>query len=548
MLAKASATSLALLILSASLTVTRLPVVLGTASAAGAQASSTGHDREGLALLDEIIAAAPALRLAENRALVQAATADLLWARDEQRARALFGEAVFNVGGMLSGVPADEVEYESLSQEREELRQSVLETVARHDAQLARTLLRTTTQSALEPKAELRLELGLAAWMVADDPRQAARLAKETLERGVAGNLPDLIADVQGKDREAASQLAHAVVTKLRSTDLAADEEAAATALGLFRLGIEPPPGPGTIDPLAPLLNRQSLRVLAEIVVSAALNTSAYSADLLLELQPLLTDIERYAPEHAPLVRRKLAELTKATGGPSSSTPDIMRRGEAGEGEPRAGAKGGIEDEVRPPLTDLRTPAERVAELLKLVKTMTEKNRRERARDLLEEARVLVSKRARNFVQLSAQVQVACAYARIDPARGLGIIGPMVDRLNELADAAVVVDGFLTEEQLARDDELELSLVSGYVDALPDETVEDFALLAQAKFDEMKQIADGFRRQELRVMARLLLARSVLTRRPGIDSRPASAVMPGARFPPARGEFHLALMARQSPD
>jgi hypothetical protein len=541
MRAKPSATSLAALLLSVSLAAAWPPVVRAAASV---RASSTTPDSKALALLDDIIADARALRLAENRALAQADAADLLWARDEQRARSLFDEAVVNVAEILSGVPADEAEDESLSQEREALLQSVLETVARHDARLALALLRSAAQPPREPRARLRLELSLAARMAADDPRQAVRLAEETLERGVVGGLPDLIAEVQGRDHEAAAQLARAVVTKLRSTDLAADEEAAAVALGLFRLGAEPQPGPIMTDPPTTLLDRQSLQVLAEMVVMAALATSADSADLLHELQPLLEDVERYAPARAPLVRRKLARLTKATGGPSVSSPDIARRGEAVEDGLRAGSG----DEARPPLVDPRTPAERAAALVELARTLTEKNRRERAGELLEEASVLVGKRAHSLVQLGAQLQVACVYARVDPARGLGVMGLLVDRLDELADAAVVVDGFLTEERLARDDELKLKPVSDYVDALPDETAEDFALLAWARFDEMKQTADGFRRAELRLMARLLLARSVLTRRPFVNHRLASAFTPGAWSAPAARDSHLGLTARQSPD
>src|SRR2546425_73115 len=44
-------------------------------------------DRKTLALLDEIVGGAWSLKLPENRSFVLAATADLLWERDEKRAR-----------------------------------------------------------------------------------------------------------------------------------------------------------------------------------------------------------------------------------------------------------------------------------------------------------------------------------------------------------------------------------------------------------------------------------------------------------------------------
>lgn len=491
--------------------ITQLPVIQEAANAAGTRAVSQSLNEKGLLLLDEIINEAPTLRLAENRAIVQANAADLLWARDEQRARALFGEAVANVSEMTNSVPTDDVEYESLLQESEELRRSVLEMAARHDAQFARTLLRTTTHPDQEPSNELRLELSLASQAVAKDPRQAARLAEETLEKGVDGRLPELIAEIQVKDREAAARLASAVVTKLRSTHLAANEEATGVAFGLFRLAAEPPAGPGAADSPAPLLDRQAMEMLAETIISVALTTSADNTDLLLELQLLLPVVERHAPARVPLVRRKIARLPEATSQPGSSSAGAARKSEPEEDKLQAAAKAGREDEARTLLAAMRNPAERVAVLLQLAKVMTAKNERKHAGELLEEARGLVNNRARNFEQLGTQLRVACAFAPLDPARGLGIIEPLVDQLNEVASAAVVVNGFITEEQLARDDELELKFVREYVDSLSDEAVEDFAMLTRARFDEMKQVANRFQRNELRIMARLLIVRGVLT-------------------------------------
>src|SRR3954462_2576107 len=54
-------------------------------------------ERKTLALLDEIIGSASTLKLPENRALVLSSSADLLWARDEKRARSLFKEALNNL-------------------------------------------------------------------------------------------------------------------------------------------------------------------------------------------------------------------------------------------------------------------------------------------------------------------------------------------------------------------------------------------------------------------------------------------------------------------
>src|SRR3954471_4063177 len=57
-------------------------------------------ERKTLALLDNIITSAQTLKLPENRALVFSSAADLIWARDEKRARALFKEALNNLNAL----------------------------------------------------------------------------------------------------------------------------------------------------------------------------------------------------------------------------------------------------------------------------------------------------------------------------------------------------------------------------------------------------------------------------------------------------------------
>ncbi|MCA1556282.1 MAG: hypothetical protein LC747_06285, partial [Acidobacteria bacterium] len=59
-------------------------------------------ERKALALLNDTIESAQErLKLAENRALIQAQAAELLWTRDEKRARALFRDAMTGVGEAL---------------------------------------------------------------------------------------------------------------------------------------------------------------------------------------------------------------------------------------------------------------------------------------------------------------------------------------------------------------------------------------------------------------------------------------------------------------
>src|SRR5262245_21293699 len=54
-------------------------------------------EAKALALIDEMVAEAASLRLAENRVYILTHASDLLWERDEERARALAREAMNQV-------------------------------------------------------------------------------------------------------------------------------------------------------------------------------------------------------------------------------------------------------------------------------------------------------------------------------------------------------------------------------------------------------------------------------------------------------------------
>src|SRR5262245_26482208 len=51
-------------------------------------------EKKALGLIDEMVAEAASLKLAENRVHILAGASDILWARDEERARALVRQAM----------------------------------------------------------------------------------------------------------------------------------------------------------------------------------------------------------------------------------------------------------------------------------------------------------------------------------------------------------------------------------------------------------------------------------------------------------------------
>jgi hypothetical protein len=175
----------------------------------------------------------------------------------------------------------------------------------------------------------------------------------------------------------------------------------------------------------------------------------------------------------------------------------------------KAAQQGKIE-QTRKMLATLRTNEERVMLLTQLASGAAAKGDKKVALQLLDEARGMMSGRAKNFTQLGAQLAVARAYASLDAARSLAILEPVVDQLNELLAAAVVLGGFITED-IVRDDEIMMEPLTMIVGEFSGSYSSDLKELARADFDRTKALADRFLRDEIRVIARLLIAQSILS-------------------------------------
>jgi hypothetical protein len=342
-----------------------------TSQSANAQASPDPQQqeekakREGKAtvLLEQVISEAQALKLPENRIRVQIAAGDMLWDRNATRARGLFTDAGAGLAQMNVDVDrADRNEMQALNQ----LRQELVLTAGRHDAELGYQLLHSTqpqTPAAnagngrrFAPPSQNALEQSLLATIAATDPKVAYQKATESLDKGEFPNaLGRILAQLQAKDEEAFKKLSDKALSKLNSDTLLANRNADNVAIGLLASGPRPANTSTNTAGGTKTSNSQSSRpqVLSESayhdlmdnVIAAALNTTSLgpvnnnfpggggrgpmraaqqnqqnppddaqvrqnnARMLLLTLQTMLTQIDQFLPERAQAVRQKLNEF-----------------------------------------------------------------------------------------------------------------------------------------------------------------------------------------------------------------------------------------------
>jgi len=320
-------------------------------------------------LLDQVIDEAQTLRLPENRVHIQISAADLIWDRNQTRARSLFSLASEAIVEMMRNTPAPTNQRGFPNQRWFGLRQELVLTAARHDAQLAYQLLAATKsqsppvspQDARNPRMQLNsdenLEQTLLGRVAALDPKFAAQNAEQMMEKGqFPRSLGEVINQLNRQDADAANKLADKTVKRIESANLLMNNDASMLAQTLISPGPRlPAPAdtgsttdtkPQPQQSRGPVLDTSLYTDLLSAVIDAALKVNAPTQNtprtvqgrgargpnaqpqnnqppqptdeqielnngrrLLAGLQTSLPAIDQYLPSKATAVRQKLTEF-----------------------------------------------------------------------------------------------------------------------------------------------------------------------------------------------------------------------------------------------
>ena len=133
------------------------------------------------------------------------------------------------------------------------------------------------------------------------------------------------------------------------------------------------------------------------------------------------------------------------------------------------------------------------------------------ANQLLEEARQMTSRRATGYDQLEQQLKVARAFASVDAARSFEVFDAGISQLNELFQAAAVLNGF--ELNVFRDGELSMQAGSGLTNMV-NRYGQELAQFARSDFGRSETLAGHFALIEPRIMVRLAIMQGLLGARP----------------------------------
>jgi len=568
-------------------------------------------EKKAIALLEQVVTESQASKLPENRIRVQIAAGDMLWDKSASRARGLLTDAGALLGQMMLEVDrTDRSDVQNLNQ----LRQELVLTAGRHDAELGYQLLRSTQQQQTPANN---------APIATTNPKFAYQRAVESLDKGEFPTaLNRILTELQSKDAELFKKLSDKALGRLASDSLLASREATSVAVNLLIAGPRATNTAGvatntdanaTARATSPVLNESAYHDLMDNAITAALSVTSAgpmvnnprggggarvfrgpqqqqqqqtqpsdeqtrqnnARTVLFSLQAMLPQIDQYLPERAQSVRQKLTDLginNNSTMNFGNQMRVAMEQGTSDSLETAAktappqiqsrlyqqAAQKAVDEgntdkalqiatdhldesgrnsimqavdfkkltttaspeklnEIKQKLAALPSDSDRVKYLTDLA-TATEKDNPKLALKFLDDARNLVTKRAASYKDFEDQIKVADAYASIEPKHAFEIIDMGIAQINELLNAATVLNGF--EVDMFKDGELSLRSDSDLVGMVARYGAE-LASLAKVDFEGARITADKFQLPEPRMNAKLSIVQSILGTQPlaSVNSR-----------------------------
>lgn len=312
----------------------------GLATFAQNPATKEKEIQKALAYLDEVVNESAILKVVGNRVYVLCEAGQLLWERDETRARSYFQAAINQfMATPLPNEPHLETAHR-LWQSRQTVRDQIIQKLAVHDSKLALDFMRASRvplPESLAPMAgegldrqEAEFEMRLAIQVAENDPETSLQVAQEALKNSLNPQVIEIWSRLAKKDSRLAGKLTAEILAKLKSSDLVAQGDAQESLFSMINLLRRQSGGETKRDKEKPVPRlvltsaetQQLMRELTDLLAAAVLRITPtqlldiqqghYARSLLSQTQAILSEIEKYSAARLQQVRAKLGQYDKA--------------------------------------------------------------------------------------------------------------------------------------------------------------------------------------------------------------------------------------------
>ncbi len=293
-----------------------------------------------LQMLDQAVAEAETLQLAQNRAIVYGVAGDLYWKFDETRARNLFRNAANELIVVNAEIEKEKKEeddpFYAVYDFDSNVRSDILPLIAKHDADLALKMLVETRPAqlaaelakSLQPNAketedgiynfspekyrvqqEVALEQQFAVLAAEQNPDLAIKLIKDSLAKGISWNVLPLLQKLNKKSEKKASEAADEVVKKILDTDLTKKKDDLDAAVRFLQYATNPNAEKNPKEKPFKFSEAQ-LKDIANKLADTFLQPTN-SLTITMSMIRVIPSLEKLTPQKVPLLKQKQTEAMK---------------------------------------------------------------------------------------------------------------------------------------------------------------------------------------------------------------------------------------------
>ncbi len=504
------------------------------------------------------------LRTRENRISFSSEIASLMWAEDEKQARALFAnsageliEIIRQIDQQMATVgdgdeqssfglfsdPTDKSRLTRKFSTAMAVRQQITSSIVELDPDLAfsffydsRNIISDPTLKQTAEQQDSYFEGRLLATLAASDAKKATEMATKSLKNGVNYTHLDILRKIYAKDPDKGVEFGAAVLSAIKDKK---PETYILTSLLSF--------GGETAEESKknnkrPVYSSGELREIAELLAKTVLDADEVDEST---ANSVANTIEEYLPSRAVQIRAKYPSSNKTANKGMTYRGSVMAPPPAIKPPPTGGQGTGVgtgdETEEMKAMKDMmklqnkELPVEernkiiangrrilaetkgrdkKIIGLSMLAAQVAKLGDQQLADQIMRDAEGLVNPQPKNAKDFLYSWMLVSGYAESNPEKAFGILDNLIYRANDLLGAAVKIGEFVDiNEEIFNEGEVQIgsfggSMVRGLTGGLG-MGAGPLKSLAKADFKRLAGITDRFERPEARVLAKMLVLRTI---------------------------------------
>ncbi|MFT3743878.1 MAG: hypothetical protein QM785_06235 [Pyrinomonadaceae bacterium] len=439
-----------------------------------------------------------------------------------------------------------------------EMRKQIAMSLAEHEPDLAMAFYQDSLSALTNPEGrksageqDSYFEVQLMTQIAESNAAKAAQYGVKTLDKGVGFQHIELLKKIYKKDADKGIEFAQALISKIKSDK--ADAEDLYVISSLVRFGEETAPTPPKPNAKKPVMSASEMRDLVEVMARSVLDgddegdVGAGYMDLFDKYTPTrAVQIKaKYRKRHGganSVVSGPTAIANVATTAANAATPAV-----AGPPDPAAELKAkALEEKVaaeaklmedvanlssKPLPKDERskiitqarkiisqTPGKdkKIAGLSLLAAQVAKVGDKELATEIMKDAERFVNPQPKNYLDFMLTWMLISGYAEADPDKAFPLLSDTVLRLNDTVSAFIKAAEFIdVRGEMIDDGEVQVgqfggSMLRGLTSELKI-AQPTLRALAKADFARTKAVTNTFDRPEVRVLAKMLVLRTILS-------------------------------------